>query len=92
MAAHAPSCTLQSPEVGKKRQEPYQTHSEKDVLDKTTKELLMLALACVFRCPHCTEEHIKGALEVGASKAEVVEVVLTVLSSSGQVHDKHRFG
>jgi AhpD family alkylhydroperoxidase len=92
MAAHAPSCTLQSPEVDKKRQEPYQTRSEKDVLDKTTKELLMLALACVFRCPRCTEDHMKAALQVGASKAEVVEVVLTTLSLSGQVHDKHCSG
>jgi len=92
MTAQAPWCTRQSPGIGEERQEHYQVWHEKDVLDKTTKELLMLALACVFRCPHCTEEHIKGALEVGASKAEVVEVVLTTLSLSGQVHDKHCFG
>ena len=92
MAAHAPSCTFHFADVGKKRQEPYRTRGEKDVLDKTTKELLMLALACAFRCPRCTEEHMKAALEVGASKAEVVEVVLTTLSLSRQVHDEHCFG
>ena len=88
MAAQAPWCALQSPDIGKNHQESYVPSA----LDKSTKELLMLALACVYRCPHCTEEHIKGALEVGASKAEVVEVVLTPLSLSGQVHDKHCFG
>ena len=92
ITAKAARRTVQSAGIGEKRQEHDQLCHEKDVLDKTTKELLMLALACVFRCPHCTEEHIKGALEVGASKAEVVEGVLTTLSSSGQVHDKHCFG
>jgi len=92
MAAHAPSCTLQSPEIGKKRLEQRQTSGEKDVLDETTKELLMLALACVFRCPRCTEHHMKAALEGGASKAEVVEVVLTTLFFAGQLHDEQCFG
>lgn len=49
---------------------------EKSVLDEKTRELLMLALACAFRCPHCTEDHIKAALEAGASKQEVAETLL----------------
>ncbi len=36
----------------------------------------MAALACVLRCPHCTEAHVKGALEAGASKQEVSEALL----------------
>ena len=36
----------------------------------------MAAMACVFRCPHCTETHVKGALEAGASKEEVTEALL----------------
>jgi AhpD family alkylhydroperoxidase len=91
MTAQALWCALQSSEIGKKHQESYVPCNEKVTLDKTTKELLMLALACVSRCPHCTEEHIKSAFEVGASKAEVVEVILTTLFLSGQVHDKHCF-
>jgi AhpD family alkylhydroperoxidase len=46
------------------------------VLERKTKELLMLALACVLRCPHCTEEHIQGALDAGASKEEITEALL----------------
>jgi AhpD family alkylhydroperoxidase len=71
-----PWYVLNSPELGKPLQEFYEACKEKGVLDKKTKELLMVALACVFRCPHCTEEHVKGALEAGASKAEITEALL----------------
>jgi len=66
----------QSPEIGAKFAEFYQACKEKGVLDKKTKELLMASLACVFRCPHCTEEHVKGALDSGASKEEITEALL----------------
>jgi AhpD family alkylhydroperoxidase len=49
---------------------------EKSVLEPKTRELLMIAVACVLRCPHCTEDHIKGALAVGASKREIAETLL----------------
>lgn len=65
-----------SPELGKPFAEFYEASKEKGVLDKKTKELLMASLACVFRCPHCTEEHVKGALDAGASKQEVTEALL----------------
>jgi len=54
----------------------YRTCTEESVLDKKTLELLQLALACVFRCPHCTESHIKKALEAGATKQEISETLL----------------
>jgi AhpD family alkylhydroperoxidase len=65
-----------SPEIGKLFEQFYEGCKEKGVLDKKTKELLMAALACVFRCPHCVEEHIQGALDSGASKEEVTEALL----------------
>jgi AhpD family alkylhydroperoxidase len=64
------------PEIGRHFQDFYEACKTKGVLDTKTKELLMAALACVFRCPHCTEEHIKAALEAGASKEEVTEALL----------------
>jgi AhpD family alkylhydroperoxidase len=67
---------LNSPELGSPLHKFYKACREEGVLDKKTKELLMVALACVFRCPHCTEEHIKGALEAGATKEEVTEALL----------------
>jgi len=71
-----PWFVLNSPELGKPFADFYENCMNKGVLDKKTKELLMAALACVFRCPHCTEEHIKGALEAGATKEEVTEALL----------------
>jgi len=76
MAEDLPWYVQQSPEVGKAFKEFHDAGVEKGVLDDKTRELLMLALACVFRCPHCTEEHIEKALEVGASKQEVSEALM----------------
>jgi AhpD family alkylhydroperoxidase len=49
---------------------------QKTVLDVKTKELLRLAIASVFRCEHCTEHHIKDALEAGAAREEIAEAIL----------------
>jgi AhpD family alkylhydroperoxidase len=46
------------------------------VLNTKTRELLMLALASAFRCPHCTEAHIKAAIEAGVTKEEITEALL----------------
>ncbi len=41
---------------------------QKTVLDAKTKELIRLAIASVFRCNHCTEHHIKDALDCWGHK------------------------
>lgn len=71
-----PWFVLRLPELGKPFQEFYEACKKKGVLDKKTKERLMLALASVFRCTHCTEEHIQAALDAGASKEEITEALL----------------
>ncbi|HBG27194.1 MAG TPA: carboxymuconolactone decarboxylase family protein [Phycisphaerales bacterium] len=65
-----------SPEIGKCFHDFYDACLNKGVLDKKTKELLMVALACAFRCPHCTESHLKGAMDAGATKEEITETLL----------------
>lgn len=70
---------------------------KKSILDEKTKQLIMLALACTHRCPHCTEDHIKDALEAGASKEEITETLLvtayegagTQLAWKGEVFEKY---
>jgi AhpD family alkylhydroperoxidase len=71
-----PWYVLRSPELGKPFQAFYKACLENGVLDRKTKELLMTAMASAFRCSPCTEEHIKGALEAGASKEEITEALL----------------
>lgn len=65
-----------SPEIGGAYADFSKACSEQTVLDAKTRELLMLVLACAFRCPHCTETHIVKALDAGASKREVTEALL----------------
>ena len=67
---------LNSPELGKPLEEFCEACADGGVLDKKTKELLMVAVASVFRCSACTEAHIEGALEAGASREEVTEALL----------------
>ncbi|MFQ5953204.1 MAG: carboxymuconolactone decarboxylase family protein [Candidatus Omnitrophota bacterium] len=67
---------IEQSELGKAFNHFYVACNEKSVLNDKTRELLMAALACAFRCPHCTESHIKKALEVGCTKQEVAEALL----------------
>ena len=76
MQTKAPWYEVNSPEIGRCFHDFYDACLHKGVLDNKTKELLMLALANVLRCPHCTETHIKGALDAGASKEEITETLL----------------
>lgn len=48
---------------------------DEGALDEKTKELIAVATASVGRCPHCTEGHIEGAKEAGASEAEIAEAL-----------------
>ena len=73
-----PWFVLNSPELGRPFADFYESCKNTGVLDKKTKVLLMTALACAFRCPCCLEEHIKSALEVGATKEEITEALLIV--------------
>ncbi len=75
-ATQSPWFVQNSPEIGQLFRDFYEGCKSKGVLDRKTKELLMTALACVFRCPHCTEEHIQGALDAGATKEEITEALL----------------
>ncbi len=76
--ATTPWFVLNSPELGRPFAEFYENCRNNGVLDKKTKGLLMVALACAFRCPYCLEEHIKNALEVGATREEITEALLIV--------------
>jgi AhpD family alkylhydroperoxidase len=83
MANESPWYLNQSP-LGAAYQHFSSAAKGKSVLDAKTKELLRLAIASVFRCRHCTEEHIKKALEAGATKQEITEAILiSALQAAG---------
>ena len=78
-----PWYVLHAPEIGMKFDELYKMCCKEGVLDKKTKELLMLAIASVFHCSQCIEEHLRGALEAGATKEEITETLLIAVVETG---------
>ena len=72
----------QSPKLGAAFQHFKLTCGEKSILDKKTRELIQMAVASISRCKHCTESHLKKALEAGATKEEITEALLIVSMQS----------
>ncbi len=59
-------------------------------LDKKTKELVALACTYMTRCPYCIEGHAKAALEAGATKEEIAEVIQIAMALSSGAVIAHR--
>jgi len=79
-----PWYVLNSPEIGQPFHDFYDACAKGGVLDIKTRELLMLSLASAFRCPNCTESHIKAALEAGVTKEEITEaLIITAVEAAG---------
>lgn len=79
-----PWYVLHAPEIGTKFDQFYKTCNKEGVLDKKTKELLMLAIATVFHCSDGVDEHLKGALEAGATKGDITETLLVAAAETGK--------
>jgi AhpD family alkylhydroperoxidase len=56
---------------------------ENSALDRKTKELIAAATASVQRCPHCTDGHLEGAKEAGASEEEIAEALAVAWGQGG---------
>ena len=69
---------LNSPELGAPFEESRNSCQDKGVLDRKTKELLMMAVASMSHSRRSMAKHIKGALAAGATKEEVTEAILIV--------------
>ncbi|HDQ44232.1 MAG TPA: carboxymuconolactone decarboxylase family protein [bacterium] len=76
MKKDTPWYIRQSPKLGSAYQHFRNVANDEGVLDPKTRELLMVALASVYRCPHCVEDHIHRAQEAGATKQEITEALL----------------
>jgi AhpD family alkylhydroperoxidase len=71
-----PWFVLNSPELGGPFQELSQACNHQGVLDRKTKQLLMLVAASAVDCPCRIEEHIESAMEAGASKEQITEALI----------------
>lgn len=52
-----------------------QAATEDGALDKTTKELIAIALSVAARCDPCVGYHAKALVELGATPAQVAEAL-----------------
>lgn len=78
MGAHktTPWFVLNAPELGKAFMDFRRVCEKGGVLDRKTKELLMLVMACASRSAYNAEEHLRGAFEAGATKEEITEALM----------------
>lgn len=54
------------------------------VLSAKTKRLMMVSVAVALRCEHCIRVHVKAAVELQASRAEILEAVgVSILLAGG---------
>jgi AhpD family alkylhydroperoxidase len=59
-------------------------------------ELISLGVGAALKCPHCTGYHMQAALKMGASREEILEVILlagmiansSVLANSYRIFDE----
>ena len=58
-----------------------QAATKDGALDKTTKELIAMALSVAARCDPCVGYHAKALVELGASRAQVAEALGMMPSS-----------
>ncbi len=59
------------------------------VLDEKTKEFLGLVASAVLRCNDCIDYHILQCLELGATDAELIEVLNIALVVGGSIVIPH---
>ena len=68
------------------------TVAQTSPLDPKYVELISLAVGAALKCPHCTGYHMQAALKMGASREEVLEVILLagMISNSSVLANSYR--
>jgi AhpD family alkylhydroperoxidase len=61
-------------------------------LDPKYVELISLAVGAALKCPHCTGYHMQAAIRMGATREEVLEVILLagMISNSSVLANAYR--
>jgi AhpD family alkylhydroperoxidase len=66
--------------------------SETSQLEPKVIELISLAVGAALKCSHCVEYHMQTAMAKGATRAEILEVILIagMLANSAVLADAYR--
>jgi len=54
-------------------------------LDRTTKELIALAISVVMRCDDCIAHHVNDALKAGATREQIADALAVATLMGGGV-------
>ncbi len=57
--------------------------TQEGLLSAKTKRLMMVAVAVAQRCRECIRAHVKAAVEMGASRAEILEATGVAILMAG---------
>ena len=68
------------------------TVAETSPLDPKYVELISMAVGAALKCPHCTGYHMLAAMKMGASRDEILEVILLagMISNSSVLANAYR--
>ncbi|OPX63144.1 MULTISPECIES: carboxymuconolactone decarboxylase family protein [unclassified Methanoregula] len=68
------------------------TVAETSPLDPKYVELISMAVGAALKCPHCTGYHMQAALKMGATREEILEVILLsgMISNSSVLANAYR--
>jgi AhpD family alkylhydroperoxidase len=68
------------------------TVAQTSPLDPKYVELISMAVGAALKCPHCTGYHMQAALRMGATREEVLEVILLsgMISNSSVLANAYR--
>jgi len=68
------------------------TVTQTSPLDPKFVELISMAVGAALKCPHCTGYHMQAALRMGASREEILEVILLagMISNSSVLANAYR--
>jgi AhpD family alkylhydroperoxidase len=68
------------------------TVTETSPLDPKFVELICMAVGAALKCPHCTGYHMQSSLRMGASREEILEVILLagMISNSSVLANAYR--
>jgi AhpD family alkylhydroperoxidase len=68
------------------------TVAQTSPLDPKYVELISMAVGAALKCPHCTSYHMQAAIRMGASREEILEVILLsgMISNSSVLANAYR--
>ena len=68
------------------------TVAETSPLDPKYVELISMAVGAALKCPHCTGYHMQAAIRMGATREEILEVILLsgMISNSSVLANAYR--